>query len=202
MVSIPRRLVRETVAGVLVAALVAPSGAFGQEGPPLSDAPAPKPGLELQLETGEQLPDPEKITRSRDHLGAMRQALSTVLAKLEEARDSKDVIKLNCVNEKLTQVKGLLKISENAGIALEEAVARRESDVAQHEYQRISIARQKVDQLRTESEECIGEIVIGLDEEGTIVEVEEPEDLTEVDPTKPEPAPIPVMRAPAASPVD
>lgn len=198
--------VREAVAVALVAAMTVPVGALGQGSDagsvPGSEAPPATPGLQLQLETGEQLSDPEKIERSRKHLDVMRVALSEVLKQLEEAREGKDIIKLNCVNEKITQVKGLLKISENAGIALEEAVARRESEGAEHEYQKIAIARQKVDQLRSESEECVGEIVIGLEEEGTIVEVEEPDFQTSLDPTESRPVPEPTSRPAAASPVD
>ena len=35
----------------------------------------------------------------------MRNVLKEVQGKLEEARNTKDVVKLNCVNEKLTQIK-------------------------------------------------------------------------------------------------
>ena len=55
----------------------------------------------------------------------MREILSRVLKHLEEAREERDVIKLNCVNEKLTAIKGLLKISEQADVSMQEALARR-----------------------------------------------------------------------------
>jgi hypothetical protein len=198
-----QKRIRDAAAVMLAAALMLPLGAHGQApdappAPPTTPGITPAPGVQLKLETGEQLSDPEKIEHARRHLDSMRNALSEVLKKLDEARASKDVIKLNCVNEKITQVKGLLKISENSNIALEEAVARKESETAEHEYQKIAIARQKIDQLRSESEECVGEIVIGLEEEGTIVEVEEPSDITSVDPTVSLP-PAPVVSRPAAA---
>ena len=209
------------LAVVAAAALMAPTFASAHAGgpapghwrPPAAGAPpaatraaapaAPKvdKDIELKFEKATDLSDQEKVEKAREHIDRMRSVLSEVLKKLEEARDSKDVIKLNCVNEKLTQVKGLLKISENADIALEEAVAKRESDTAEHEYTKIVIARQKVDQLRTEAEECIGEVVIGLDDD-TIVEVEEPEGLPETDPTTDPPLPPTVVRPPPASPIE
>ncbi|MBI3182552.1 MAG: hypothetical protein HYZ28_10475 [Myxococcales bacterium] len=159
---------------------------------PAAGAPAPAPRGEV--------PDPEKIRESADALAKMRQQLKDVLAKLEEARATKDVVKLNCVNEKLTQIKGLLRISEQADVALQEAVAKREGSTAQHEYTKVTIARQKVDQLRAEAEECIGQLAFRTDENLQVV-VEEPEDLPSGDPSRPPPVLEIVLRPPPASPM-
>jgi len=122
-----------------------------------------------------------------------------VLGRLEEARATKDVVKLNCVNEKLTQVKGLLRISEQSDVALQEAVSKRDSTAAEHEYSKISIARNKVGQLRTEAEQCIGQLAFRTDENLT-VEVEVPNGLPE-DPTNPPPLAPVTSRLPPASPI-
>ena len=90
-------------------------------------------------------PDPEKLAPVVAVGQRMRSALSDVLGRLEEARATKDVVKLNCVNEKLTQVKGLLRISEQSDVALQEAVARKDTTAAEHEYTKVTIARDKVD---------------------------------------------------------
>jgi hypothetical protein len=158
-------------------------------------APAPAPAIEKAAE----IPDPQKIQRSADGLIRMREVLKDVLAKLEEARNTKDVVKLNCVNEKLTQIKGLLRISEQADVALQEAVVKKESATADHEFTKVSIARQKVDQLRAEAEECIGQLAFRTDENLT-VEVETPQDLPTNDVTNPAPPPPLVVRPPPASP--
>jgi hypothetical protein len=133
-------------------------------------------------------PNPEKIRRSAEALQKMRQALKDVLAKLEEARNSRDVVKLNCVNEKLTQVKGLLRISELADVAMQEAIAKKEDSGALHEYTKTSIATTKVTQLRAEAEQCLGQLAFRTDE-NLAVDVEIPEDLPKGDPTTPD-API------------
>ena len=49
----------------------------------------------------EDVPDDEKSARTQEHLARMREILKGALAHLEEARDQDDVIKLNCVNEKV-----------------------------------------------------------------------------------------------------
>lgn len=132
----------------------------------------------------ENPPNPEKIRRSAEALQKMRQALKDVLGKLEEARNSRDVVKLNCVNEKLTQVKGLLRISELADVAMQEAIAKKEDSSALHEYTKVSIAVTKVTQLRAEAEQCLGQLAFRTDE-NLAIDVEVPEDLPSGDPTSP-----------------
>jgi hypothetical protein len=151
------------------------------------------------LEKAAEIPDPEKIQRSAEALQRMREVLKDVLGKLEEARNTKDVVKLNCVNEKLTQIKGLLRISEQADVSLQEAVAKKEASSAEHEYIKVTIARQKVDQLRAEAEECIGQLAFRTDENLT-VEVETPQDLPQTDVTHPQTLPPVTVRPPPASP--
>ena len=146
-----------------------------------------------------KIPDPEKVKTSADSVGRMRGALKDVLQKLEEARNTKDVVKLNCVNEKLTQIKGLLRISEQSDVQLQEAVARKETATAEHEFTKVTIARSKVEQLRAEAEQCIGQLAFRTDE-NLSVEVEVPDYLPPGDPTQ-MPPPIPIdSRPPPASP--
>jgi hypothetical protein len=157
------------------------------------------PAQPSSLEKAAEIPDPEKIQRSAEALQRMREVLRDVLGKLEEARNTKDVVKLNCVNEKLTQIKGLLRISEQADVSLQEAVAKKEASSAEHEFIKVTIARQKVDQLRAEAEECIGQLAFRTDENLT-VEVETPQDLPQTDVTHPEALPPVTVRPPPASP--
>jgi hypothetical protein len=175
----------------LLSVLLVGSLAFGQGTPP---TPTPPPAEKIS-----EVSDAEKVRRSAEALARMRQVLRDVLAKLEEARNTKDVVKLNCVNEKLTQIKGLLRISEQADVALQEAVAKRESSSADHEYTKVTIARQKVEQLRSEAEECIGQLAFQTDE-NLNVEVEVPDNLPGDETTNPPPPPTVITRLPPASP--
>jgi hypothetical protein len=188
------RIARALAAGALALAL-SPRDA-GAQGPSQASA-APPATPEAAAVKAEGLADPEKLSRSNANVGQMRQALKLVLTKLEDARASKDVIKLNCVNEKLTNIKGLLRISEQADVALQEAVARREDQAADHEFTKVAIARQRVDQLRAEAEQCVG--LLAFETGPTEVIVEEPADLPALDPTKTVPPPPVVNRPPAAS---
>ncbi len=126
--------------------------------------------------------DPDKLRTSSEGLVRMRSALKDVLDKLEEARSTKDVVKLTCVNEKLTQIKGLLRISETADVNLQESIARKETSTSAHEFTKVSIAQSKVQQLRAEAEQCMGQLAFRVDENLNI-EVETPEYLPKGDPT-------------------
>lgn len=136
--------------------------------------PKPTPPPVSIAEEAQALSNSEKTQRSAVAVTEMKKALKSVLSKLEEARRGKDVVKLNCVNERLTQIKGLLRISEQADVNMQEAMARNEN--ADGEYSKVTIARQKITQLREEAEQCIGQLAFQTDE-AMSVEVEEPENL-------------------------
>ncbi len=198
----PGRAVRRMrTVGTLVVVLAAGVAlAQGQAPSQPAGAPPAPAAASVSFEKASDVPDGEKLTRSTQSLGAMREVLRQVLGKVEEARRTKDVVKLNCANEKLTQIKGLLRISEQADVSLQEALSRKETSTSDHEYTKVMIARQKVTQLRAEAEECIGQLAFRTDE-NLFVEVEEPENLPGGDPTRP---PVPddvVVRPPPASPI-
>ena len=67
------------------------TNAFAQQG-----QPATAPAVETSSPEHIEPPEPEEmIERSNKSLTRMRRALKIVLSKLEEARETKDVIKLN-----------------------------------------------------------------------------------------------------------
>jgi len=150
------------------------------------------------------LSDAEKLEKSAEQVARMKADLRAVLTRVEEAWAEKDVVKLNCVNEKLTQVKGLLKVAEQADVALHEAVANRDPG-ADAEYSKIAIARSKIGVLKGEADQCIGQLAYVVDER-TTVEVQQPDGLPGQDVTRRRPpdspgfsAPPPIVRPPPAS---
>ena len=159
-------------------------------------AQPPKDGKPVERQ---EISDAEKVRRSGEAVSRMKDVLKDSLKKLQDARASNDVVKLNCVNEKLTQIKGLLRISEQADVALQESVARREGAAAEHEFTKVTIAAQKVDLLRTEAESCIGQLAFRTDDQQQ-VELTEPTYVPETDPALPVAVEPVVSRAPASSP--
>jgi hypothetical protein len=133
-----------------------------------------------KAEEQEQISDKEQLSRASANLDRMRGWLKDVLQRLEEARKEKDIVKLNCVNEKLTQLKGLVRVGEQSEIALQENVAKGDEGNARHEYAKVDLATQRAQQLRADAEQCIGQLAYVVDEK-TVVTVEVPEGLPEPD---------------------
>ena len=105
-----------------------------------------------------EVPSGEQKSRAKRAIERMQKILSEILGHREEALSEHDVVKLNCVNEKLTGVKGLLRISESSFISLQESLASRDYSVAKHEYEKIMLAMRKCEKLLADSESCIGEL--------------------------------------------
>jgi hypothetical protein len=165
----------------------------------LAQAPARGPALQAK---GEAVADADQPRRAADAITAMRASLREVTTKVEEARNEKDVVKLNCVNEKLAQIKGLIKVAEQSENAFKEAADSRDP-AASAEYAKIMIARGKVDGLGSDAQQCIGQVAYVVDEK-TTVEVLQPANQPDRDTSgryRPEPSPPApvVLRPPSAS---
>jgi hypothetical protein len=72
------------------------------------------------------------------------------------ARKDKDVIRLNCINDKLLQIKALRNLIEAAKDDFEGAVASASADEQQHQFTKVTISSENV---RVEANACAGEIV-------------------------------------------
>ena len=129
------------------------------------------------------VPIAEKRVMVEKSLSEQRDALARVTVLLREATDAKDMVQRNCVDEKLTQIKGLLRISEEASVKMYEAIAGNIEDLINHEFTKIAVAHQRTKTLRAEAEQCVGESSVYSGD--TDVEVEVDPDLTQDDPTKP-----------------
>jgi len=146
------------------------------------------------------LSDKDKAKLSSDAVSQMRQMLKEMFQKLEEARDSKDIEKLNCVNADVATSKALVDFAERADLQLQELLARGEKkQAADDELNKTMIALGKVKTLRAESDDCMGSFRFQTDELTTVDVVVQP-GLPAGDPTNPSPAGPVLTRPPAASP--
>lgn len=127
---------------------------------------------------------PKKMRDTSEELiGAMKQMLERVIAVQQVARKQKDVIRLNCVNDRLLQVKKLLNIAESSRNDLVEAIAADNERERYHQFSKVRISHERVSVLRDEAEACVGEELVFIGP--TEVEVEKPEHPD--DPTRNDP---------------
>lgn len=87
----------------------------------------------------------------------MRESLRRAEKKKEQAERQKDLIKLTCLNEKLSQAQSHMQDAEQSMSALSEALVRNDSAQRSHELSRIRILYQKVLVLSAEADNCSGE---------------------------------------------
>jgi len=100
-----------------------------------------------------------------------------------EARKQKDVIKLNCINDKLLQIKQLLNILEDGLSKLTLAIAGEDDGERYHRYTVIKISGEKIAGLRDEAEACVGEEISYLGPLSVDVDQPDvPDDPTDDDP--------------------
>jgi hypothetical protein len=158
----------------------------------------PAPDAEMSFRKGSQLTAQEQLTQSEAYLAKMRVTLEHVNKIADQARKEKDIIKLNCVNDKLIQIKGNLNLGEQTRDALKAAASRGDDGSRNHEFAKLTITYQKVVVLGQEAEACIGEEISYVG--ATRVEIEVDKDIPQEDPTVTPPPPLPVVRPPIASP--
>jgi preprotein translocase subunit SecF len=140
----------------------------------------------------------ETLTQSKDYYKKMQETQRRVQSLQTKAKKDKDMVKLNCVNDKLAQLQGHMKVTDQSMSSLQLAMAKSDDTARQHEFTRVTILYQKVVTLGTEAEQCIGEDVSYVG--ATRVDVEIDPSIPPEDPTDP-PLPIPIVeRPPEASP--
>jgi len=164
---------------------------FAQGAPPtpgLAGGPASSANAtaDLSVKQKPMLTPDEMVTQSRDYFKAMGDTLKRIQLLQEQSKKQKDIIRLNCVTDKLVQVKVNINIAEQSMAALQESVARADEGGRTHEFTRLTIVNQKVLVLGAEAENCIGEDLSFVG--ATRVDVDVDPNIPQTDPTQP-PAP-------------
>lgn len=156
-----------------------------------------EPDSEL-LKQVQQVSPQEMMSSSKNYMTQMSSAQKRAEDLIEVARKKKDVVKLNCVNDKLDQIKAYNTLAGRTMENLTTANQRNDDPARRHEYTRMSILNQKVTVLKTEAENCVGEDASYVGE--TKVDTEVDPSIPREDPTEP-PIEVPVItRPPASSP--
>ena len=84
----------------------------------------------------------------------MKEGVKQLSKALDQAKKSGDPDRIDCVNDKLTQVRALAQVSESAQQSLESAASAGETERANHEARKIAVALKKARQLVVEGEAC------------------------------------------------
>ena len=140
----------------------------------------------------------DMVRQGNEYIKSMNDTLRRITDLQAQSKRQKDIIRLNCVTDKLVQSKVNITIAEQAMGSLQESIARSDEGGRTHEFTRLTIINQKVTVLGAEAENCIGEDLSFVG--ATRVDVEIDPNLPQTDVTQPPAPQIDVIRPDYASP--
>lgn len=152
---------------------------------PSGDAPRDS-SVDVSVRQKSMLAPGEMISTAKDYFKSMNDVLKRIQSLQDQAKRQKDIIRLNCVTDKLVQGKVNVNIAEQSMTSLQENIARNDEGGRTHEFTRLTIVNQKVSVLGAEAENCIGEDLSFIG--ATRVDVDVDPNIPQTDPTQP-PAP-------------
>jgi hypothetical protein len=179
---------------LLASAALAQGGGAGAAGTPAQTNQA-----DIAVKQRSTLSAQDMVKQGNDYFKSMNDTLKRITTLQDQSKRQKDIIRLNCVTDKLVQAKVNLTIGEQAMAALQENIARADEGGRTHEFTRLTIVNQKVSVLGAEAENCIGEDLSFVG--ATRIDVEVDPNLPQVDATEPAPTQIDDERPPDASPM-
>ena len=128
----------------------------------------------------------EMKVRSQTIIGQIQEDHRYVLALREKIRKKKDVIKLDCINDRLVQLKAQMNIADRANVSLEAALEK-DTNAARDLFSQLEGTGNSVRELREQANQCIGEPELFKQEAGLDVDRPElPDDPGVMDPVAPE----------------
>jgi hypothetical protein len=139
--------------------LVAPTAmaqTAGEEVPPPAPArvaPVLVDPLAVQSST---ISGDEMLSQGREYRQQIQSITMQIQVQSQQAKADKDVIRLNCLLDKLNQVKVNANMMDQALQSLQDIVSRHDDSAQLHEYTRVTIINQKAQVLRTEADACVG----------------------------------------------
>jgi hypothetical protein len=145
-----------SLAAVLVA-LFAVTGGLALAQDEGEDLPPAEEDSEVDVRRRADLSPQEQITESERIETRGTQLSRRVQTMLDEARRERDIIRVTCLNDKLTQINANLRTLTERMTSLREAVDGQDADRRNHEFTVVTVLGQKFDVLEREANQCLGQ---------------------------------------------
>ncbi len=147
---------------IFAAMLFTASFLYAQPSSPPAE-PVPTADPQLPGDEGANLSPAEMKKKADNAIATMKASLSEVIAIHQAATKQKDVLQINCVSDRLIQIKKLLNIAEAARNELTEAIANENQRDSYHQLSKVTISGENIETLSGEARGCIGEgmIIVG-----------------------------------------
>lgn len=160
----------------LLGALLVGSVVLAQAATNPPDAKAEK---KAEDEAADDTPVAKYTEEANEAVAGMRVSLQRGLDEVKKARDEKDALRLTCVNEPVTAMKGVLRVAEDANVDLQESIATSQPAQSRREFRKIKKSKARMDNLLSEAQNCAG---VDSSVSTTSVTVTVDEDVIAIDP--------------------
>lgn len=117
------------------------------------------------------LTGPDQVREASAIVDEVRRIRRQVSDMLDTARQERDLIKVNCLNDKLTQIDVNLRSAQEHQELLSNAVSIANDGQRNHEFTLMGIYRGRGTNLEQEARQCVGEGGAGFGNLGTVVNV-------------------------------
>lgn len=147
----------------------------------------PRMGDSEEMEQEAVLSGPQQTAWAETEAASMRRIATRIQTMLDEARQNHNILKITCLNDKLTQLNVTLRSFEERIEDHAESVRTNNAERRDHHYRIMVILAQRGRALRTEAEGCVGEddVVFGRTSVTTTVDSSITEDETSSWPSDP-----------------
>ena len=155
-------------------------------GAPANGAPASEGDGEVELRRRANLAGSDQVSEAERILQRGNQISRKTSSMLDESRRERDIIRVTCLNDKLTQVNANLRTGEQRIQALKDAVSADDTSRRNHEFTVMNVLGQKFNVLEQEANQCVGQDLFdtGATKVETVVDPATPkEDAIYIDPS-------------------
>jgi hypothetical protein len=161
-------------------------------------AVAQKGGLKIRSEREPiELSPRQLLVRANRYLATINNIRVQIENFLAQARRERDIIKINCLREKLARVNALLQTYKARLRNLKRAIREEDRDQAYHEYSILSVLVERAKIIAKEAQGCVGKDLEVYERTRVIIETDLA--IPKEDPTKEPPPRVIVERPPSAS---
>lgn len=112
---------------------------------------------ELRQQRVANLSGADQLREANNIVDRMTQMRRRVSDMLDRARQDRDIIRVNCLNDKLTQLDVTLRSAREHRELLQTAVSINNDGQRNHEFTLLTIFRSRAENLETEAHTCVGE---------------------------------------------
>jgi len=154
---------------------------------------------QVGFERSPRLTPQEEVSQGELVFSKIEHTSSVIRKQLDTARQARDVVKALCLSDKLSQVDVAGRSTKDRQTALEAAVQRGDTELANHEFTIIAVLGQRVGQLMAEANQCIGEEVAFVGQTEVVTTIDPNLPGVGPDDNLPPLPPLPVMNPPACT---